>query len=134
MFWERFYEQCLKNGTKPNPLAKKIGISSGVISKWKNENTIPNGDTLIKIAETLNCSVDYLLGLSSANIFTHGISPIEQTLLSQFRSLSPKGQEYIQQTMNAALVLYKNTEADLKLVANKPVSAPAIIDDELRHT
>lgn len=33
MFWERFYELCLKNHTKPNPLAKEIGISSGVITK-----------------------------------------------------------------------------------------------------
>lgn len=61
MFWERFYELCLKNGTKPNPLAKEIGISSGVITKWKSGG-IPNGEMLIKIADYLDCSVDYLLG------------------------------------------------------------------------
>ncbi len=61
MFWERFYELCLKNHTKPNPLAKEIGISSGVITKWKSGGT-PNGEMLIKIADYLNCSVDYLLG------------------------------------------------------------------------
>lgn len=61
MFWERFYELCLKNDTKPNPLAKEIGISSGVITKWKSGG-IPNGEMLIKIADYLDCSVDYLLG------------------------------------------------------------------------
>ena len=61
MFWERFYELCLKHGTKPNPLGKELGISSGVITKWKN-GSIPNGETLAKIADYLNCSVDYLLG------------------------------------------------------------------------
>ena len=61
MFWERFYELCIKNGTKPNPLAKEIGISSGVITKWKSGG-IPNGEMLIKIADYLDCSVDYLLG------------------------------------------------------------------------
>ncbi len=62
MFWKRFYELCINKNTKPNPVAKDIGISSGVVTKWKNGTTIPNGETLIKIADYLDCSVDYLLG------------------------------------------------------------------------
>lgn len=62
MFWNRFYELCLQRGTKPNPLGKNIGISSGIITKWKTENTLPNGETLIKIADYFNVSIDYLLG------------------------------------------------------------------------
>lgn len=62
MFWKRFYNLCLEKGTKPNPVGKEIGISSGIITKWKNESTLPNGETLIKIADYLGCSVDYLLG------------------------------------------------------------------------
>lgn len=62
MFWERFYNLCLQHGTKPNPVGKEIGISSGIITKWKTDNTLPNGETLIKIADYLDCSVDYLLG------------------------------------------------------------------------
>ena len=61
MFWERFYKLCEKAGVKPNPLGKNLGISSGVITKWKNGGT-PNGETLTKIADYLDCSVDYLLG------------------------------------------------------------------------
>ena len=62
MFRKRFYELCINKNTKPNPVAKDIGISSGVVTKWKNGTTIPNGETLIKIADYLDCSVDYLLG------------------------------------------------------------------------
>lgn len=62
MFWKRFYKLCISKNTKPNPVAKDIGISSGVVTKWKNGTTIPNGETLIKIADYLDCSVDYLLG------------------------------------------------------------------------
>lgn len=61
MFWDRFYELCLKKGTKPNPLAKELGISSGIITKWKSGST-PSGEMLTKIADYLDCSVDYLLG------------------------------------------------------------------------
>ena len=62
MFWERFYDKCLEKGTKPNPVANEIGISSGILTKWKNNSTLPNGETLIKLADYFNCSVDYLLG------------------------------------------------------------------------
>lgn len=62
LFWERFYTLCNNQNTKPNPVAKILGISSGSITKWKTTNTIPNGETLIKIADYLNTSVDYLLG------------------------------------------------------------------------
>jgi len=64
MFWERFYQLCEKFGTKPNPLGQNLGISSGVITKWK-KGGIPNGENLLKLADYLDCSVDYLLGRTS---------------------------------------------------------------------
>lgn len=63
MFWERFYSLCLRNGKRPNPVGKEIGLSSGIISKWKSGG-IPNGETLMKLAKYFNVSTDYLLGLS----------------------------------------------------------------------
>ena len=63
MFWERFYNLFLRNGKRPNPVGKEIGLSSGIISKWKNGG-IPNGETLMKLARYFNVSTDYLLGLS----------------------------------------------------------------------
>ena len=62
MFWERFYNLCIDAGTKPNAIKDKIGVSSGVITKWKNEHSLPNGESLLRIADYLDCSVDYLLG------------------------------------------------------------------------
>jgi len=61
MFWEIFNSLCEKNKIKPNPLGKKIGISSGIISKWKKGAT-PSTENLIKISDYFNCSIDYLLG------------------------------------------------------------------------
>lgn len=61
MFWEIFYDLCLKSGKKPNPIAKELGYSSATVTKWKH-GTIPNGDTLREIANYFGVSVDYLLG------------------------------------------------------------------------
>lgn len=61
MFWDNFYSACIKKGTKPNPLAKELQIASGSMTAWKG-GKLPNGETLLKIADYLDVSVDYLLG------------------------------------------------------------------------
>lgn len=60
-FWERLYNMCVAKGCKPNTIAKSIGLSTATATKWKN-GAIPNGEALSKIADYLDCSVDYLLG------------------------------------------------------------------------
>lgn len=61
MFWKRFYELCIKNNTKPVPVVKELGIAVGLTTKWKN-GSVPNGDTLVKLADYFDCSIDYLMG------------------------------------------------------------------------
>lgn len=61
MFWERYKFLCEQIGKSPNAFAKEIGAKTSACTYWKN-GTTPNGETLIKIADYLDCSVDYLLG------------------------------------------------------------------------
>ena len=61
MFFARFEERCKQKNVKPTPLITAIGLSKGNLSKWRN-GTVPTGDILVKIADYLDCSVDYLLG------------------------------------------------------------------------
>lgn len=60
MFWDNFVALCNENGTKPNPVAKELGISSGSVTFWKN-GKVPHHSTLLKIADYFDVSVDYLL-------------------------------------------------------------------------
>lgn len=61
MFFNILQSECTKKGIKLTPLLTELELSKGNISKWKN-GTLPNGEILIKIADYLGCSVDYLLG------------------------------------------------------------------------
>lgn len=61
MFWNIFYKLCEEKSIKPNAVAKVIGVSNATCTKWKN-GAVPNGETLLKLADYLNVSVDYLLG------------------------------------------------------------------------
>ena len=60
MFWENFINICNKRGLKPTPIIKAAGLASSSIARWQ-EGAAPNGDSLIKLAKYLNCSIDYLL-------------------------------------------------------------------------
>jgi transcriptional regulator with XRE-family HTH domain len=66
MFYERVQELCQKRGKKLTPLLLELGMSSSATGRWQ-EGKLPNGESLIKLAEILEVSTDYLLGLSDEN-------------------------------------------------------------------
>lgn len=61
MFWNIFYDLCKSKGTSPTAVCLEIGLSNAAATGWKN-GTLPKADVLVKIANHLGCSVDYLLG------------------------------------------------------------------------
>lgn len=61
MFWDVFYNLCLRRGISPNSVCKTIGLSNSMATYWKN-GTMPKSDVLIQIADYFNVSTDYLLG------------------------------------------------------------------------
>lgn len=92
MFWDNLFHLCMNKGIKPNALVDEIGVSSGIITKWKN-GTTPNGETLKKIADYFDVSVDYLLGrtdkpeLLAAHTAddSHDLTPEQREELEQFK-------------------------------------------------
>lgn len=45
-------------------LAEKTGLSNAAISRYINENRMPKGDNLLKIAKVLNISPNELLNIN----------------------------------------------------------------------
>lgn len=62
MFKENFIQILQEKHTTPYAVAKNTGISQGLMSEYKNGIKMPTIANLIKIADYLDCSVDYLLG------------------------------------------------------------------------
>ncbi len=60
MFYDVIKMVCKNNNTSITRLCNDIGVSPGVIIKWKN-GSIPKGETLLKIGERFDISIDYLL-------------------------------------------------------------------------
>lgn len=60
MFYDNFCKLCKGKNLKPTNVALEIGVSRATATKWKN-GSIPSGDSLIKLADYFDVSVDYLL-------------------------------------------------------------------------
>ena len=133
MFWENFIKLCSKRNIKPNPLAKELGISSGAVTKWKKEGTIPNRVTLQKIADYFDVTVDYLLNDSEETtsftkfeeriIFAYRQHPEHQASINALLGISPadnvtKLQSDTKQAFIAAASgnEYKANEPDAKTI------------------
>lgn len=80
MFWNNFYNLCELRNTTPNAVCKELNLSTATATHWKN-GTMPKGDVLFKIANFLDCSVDYLLG--RANEPTMAIETNQECVLSK---------------------------------------------------
>jgi len=58
MFYLKLLELCKNRDVQVTSLLKKLSMSSGNLSKWKNGN-IPKMNTVLKIAKYFNVSADY---------------------------------------------------------------------------
>ena len=61
MNYEAFKQKCKEKGYSASSLVTELGISKSNITNWKNGGN-PSYDILIKMSQTLECSVGYLLG------------------------------------------------------------------------
>lgn len=64
-FWDRIQILCKEKQTTPTALCKSLGLSTSMVTRWKN-GTIPTNSTLLLIAEHLGVDSNYLMWGSSA--------------------------------------------------------------------
>lgn len=79
MFYDRFVELCSLRGVQPTRAALDMGLSKSLPTKWKQTGADPSGDTLNRLADYFNMSVDELLGNES-----NGINLEEQLKVALF--------------------------------------------------
>lgn len=59
-FYERLRFICKEKGTTVTNMLSNLGIATGSTGNWKR-GSLPNGDILMKIADYLDTSIDYIL-------------------------------------------------------------------------
>lgn len=61
-FGARVAAQRKTLGLKQTELAERVGVASTAVSEWENDKRLPDDpNVLVRLAEALGCSLDYLL-------------------------------------------------------------------------
>ena len=76
-------------------LADAIGVSQQSVNKYENHNIEPDIETLIRIADFFETSVDYLIGHTSVRrkieeVHIFELNERESKVMEQYRSLTSK--------------------------------------------
>ena len=93
-------------GLSQRALAEKIGVSQQSINKYENHNIEPDIETLIRIADVFDTSVDYLVGHSELDhklerLRACDLNEDEFALLERYRALDKRGRQGVQALLAA---------------------------------
>lgn len=67
VFWDKYVSSCKELKKSPSGLAKELGITASTVSSWK-KGCVPNGDTLVKISEITQKSIEYFVSDTEESI------------------------------------------------------------------
>lgn len=94
-FAERLKELRLEKHFTQRELAARLGFSANCICEWEKGRSEPSIDSLKALAVCLDCTVDYLIGISDDfgnvvldnGLFGESLNAEERTLLNELRTL-----------------------------------------------
>lgn len=99
MFEERLKSLRNEHQMSQKMLAEKLFVSQQAVAKWENPESkaSPNPDTIKKLADFFDVSIDYLLGKTDIKKAPSdedaGLSAEEAELIELFRNASPALQD-----------------------------------------
>ena len=98
MFAEKLKILRTENNISQVELAKKLSLSKNSINAYEKGRAEASIDTLIKIADIFNVSIDYLVGreddfgIVQSSAPNYALTAIESEMLSHFRKLDVSAQ------------------------------------------
>lgn len=64
-FQKRFFQAVDESGMNYSQVARALGVTRAAVSRWKLGLSVPHVERLAHVAQILNVSTDWLLGISS---------------------------------------------------------------------
>ncbi len=120
MIGERIKKLRSEKSINQTKFALLLGVSRSAVSMWEIDKSEPDHEMLIKIAKILDCSSDYLLGISEIKKaplqLQESINADEQKLLNYFRELNEEGQYILinqAQALATSGLYIKNKESEI---------------------
>ena len=77
------YELRTKNGLSQDELAQKLFVTRQAVSRWENDETVPNTETLKLLSRFFDVSINTLLGSPQKLVCQCCGMPLEDSLMSR---------------------------------------------------
>ncbi len=95
-----------ESGTTQRRLAEAIGVSQQSVNKYENHNIEPDIETLIRIADYFNTSVDCVVGhgkdlINDSASDTRELSAAEIELIRRYRLLTVKQRKCVETVIDS---------------------------------
>lgn len=123
-----------QKGCNQTDVAKVLGITQQAYANYETEKRQPDHETLTKLADFFNVSVDYLLGRT--DVPQNGpasLSEEEAELLQQYRSLDEQGKSKVDEYLSDCLRLYGLVRQELPngyaITTNRHEIPPAVLEE-----
>ena len=99
------FSERLKNLRKQAHLtqtevAEKLGISQQAYASWERGIKKPTQDNLVKIAQILNVSIDYLIGTSDESVKADELDNVELIFRMNSKGLTDEEKEIFKKELN----------------------------------
>ncbi len=108
---ERIKIQCKKIGTTTKTILELCKINKGFIYDLEKKGKTPSVDKIIKIADCLNCSTDYLLGREEKT--NYNLTNKEIEILKKWNKLDTIEQELIQEKIDTLIEVKEKKQSKL---------------------
>ena len=94
-FAERLRELRKNKNINQQKLSNYLGYGYTAVANYESGRNEPAIDTLCKIAEYFDVTVDYLIGLSDEPVIMNALSISEARLLETYRELNEENKQLI---------------------------------------
>lgn len=84
---QKIIELLNKKGISGAKMSRDLGFSNAVFSQWKTGKQKPSAEKLLKMAEYLGVSADYLLGIEQKENSPQ-LSELSKRIIDELESLS----------------------------------------------
>ncbi len=102
MFSKRLRNLRENKGIKQEDLGKILDLSASTIGMYEQGRRQPDNETLIRMADFFNVSVDYLLGKTEVRNYTEPYDDeLEEVLFSKAKNLTDSEKKTILNVINA---------------------------------
>lgn len=115
MILERLFELIETAGTTPSAVTKELGISISSFTDWKKGKGKPSIETLIKLADYFDVSLDWLVLGKEKPITLDLSNSSDASFLSKLHLLSPSLQDRLLVYMDGMLAAQASSEEAIKL-------------------